>query len=47
VITYLRFRRDEVDVSDPELLRLAARAEFNGKPPDYVAQWLAQQGVTE
>lgn len=47
VITYLHFRRDEMDVSDVELLRLAARAEFNGKPPDYVARWLAEQGVTE
>lgn len=47
VITYLHFRRDEVDVSDVELLRLAARAEFNGSPPDYVARWLAEQGVTE
>jgi hypothetical protein len=47
VVTYLAFRRDEVNVQDIELLRLAARAEFNGKPPDYVARWLEQQGVTE
>src|SRR5436305_13344765 len=47
VITYLHFRRDNVDVSDVELLRLAARAEFNGKPPDYVARWRDVQGGTE
>ncbi len=46
VVTYLHFRRDEVNVSDVELLRLAARAEFDGKPPDNVASWLEQQGVT-
>jgi hypothetical protein len=47
VITYLHFRRDEAGAGDVELLRLAARAEFDGKPPDYVARWLAEQGVTD
>ena len=47
VITYLHFRRDEVNVPPVELLRLAARAEFDGKPPDYVGRWLAEQGVTD
>ena len=28
-----------------ELLRLAARAEFRGKPPQVAADWLADQGV--
>jgi hypothetical protein len=45
VVTYLAFRRDEIDAPPVELLRLAARAEFDGHPPDYVAQWLALQGV--
>jgi hypothetical protein len=47
VVTYLRYRRDEIDAPDVELLRLAARAEFDGHPPDDVARWLAERGVTE
>jgi hypothetical protein len=47
VVTYLAYRRDEVDAAPVELLRLAARAEFDGEPPDYVARWLELQGVTE
>jgi hypothetical protein len=46
VITYLAYRRDELEAPPVELLRLAARAEFEGKPPDYVARWLELQGVT-
>ncbi|HEV7885243.1 MAG TPA: hypothetical protein VGO81_16845 [Solirubrobacteraceae bacterium] len=45
VATYLAFRRDEVTDDDDDLLRLAARAEFNGEPPPYVADWLALRGV--
>ena len=44
VATYLSFRRDEADEDPEELLRLAARAEFNGNPPEAVATWLEQQG---
>ena len=33
VATYLAFRRDEVDDTRDNILRLAARAEFDGKPP--------------
>jgi hypothetical protein len=47
VITYLAYRRDELEAPPVELLRLAARAEFDGQPPDYVARWLELQGVTE
>jgi hypothetical protein len=46
VVTYLAYRRDEIDEGPVELLRLAARAEFDGHPPEHVAQWLALQGVT-
>jgi hypothetical protein len=46
VVTYLAYRRDELDEGPVELLRLAARAEFDGHPPEHVAQWLAMQGVT-
>ena len=45
VATYLSFRRDEADDDAEELLRLAARAEFNGNPPTAVATWLEEQGV--
>lgn len=45
VVTYLAYRRDEIDAPPVELLRLAARAEFDGHPPEHVAQWLSLQGV--
>jgi hypothetical protein len=45
VATYLAYRRDEVDDDRADLLVLAARAEFDGKPPEPVASWLAEQGL--
>jgi hypothetical protein len=42
--TYLAFRRTEIERDREELLRLAARAEFDGQPPEPVAEWLAEQG---
>jgi hypothetical protein len=45
VATYLAFRRDEIDDDRQDLLRLAARAEYDGKPPDNVRAWLDEQGV--
>lgn len=45
VATYLAFRRDEFDDDPGDLIRLAARAEFNGNPPDNVRAWLDEQGV--
>ena len=45
VATYLAFRRDEMDDDPGDLLRLAARAEYDGNPPDNVRTWLAEQGV--
>jgi hypothetical protein len=45
VIVYLAYRRDEIDEDPAELLRLAARAEFDGHPPPDVANWLEQQGI--
>src|SRR4051794_33715167 len=42
---YLAFRRDEMDDAPNELLRLAARAEFDGHPPQHVADWLSARGV--
>jgi hypothetical protein len=45
VIVYLAYRRDELGADPLELLTLASRAEFHGKPPPDVEQWLEQQGV--
>src|SRR5215208_250248 len=45
VATYLAFRRTEMERDREELLRLAARAEFQGQPAEPVAAWLAEQGV--
>jgi hypothetical protein len=45
VATYLAYRRTELERDREELLVLAARAEFDGAPPEPVASWLAGQGV--
>ena len=45
VAVYLAFRRTELDDDPDELLKLAARAEFDGHPPQHVADWLAERGV--
>lgn len=45
VATYLAFRRDEMDDDPASILRLAARAEYNGNPPDNLRAWLDEQGV--
>jgi hypothetical protein len=45
VATYLAYRRDEVDDERSNLLVLAARAEFDGNPPEPVASWLVERGL--
>ncbi|MEA2207887.1 MAG: hypothetical protein QOF54_364 [Solirubrobacteraceae bacterium] len=45
VAVYLAFRPDELNADAEKLLRLAARAEFDGHPPPAVAEWLAAAGV--
>ncbi len=46
VANYLAYRREEASDSREDLLRLAARAEFEGgHPPDEVVDWLEDQGV--
>ena len=45
VALYLAHRRTQIESDRDELLRLAARDEFDGQPPDPVARWLADQGV--
>jgi hypothetical protein len=40
VILYLAHRRDEMDDDPEDILRLAARAEWKGHPPEAVVDWL-------
>jgi hypothetical protein len=42
---YLAFRRDELGDDTDDVLRLAARAEWDGRPPDDVRGWLEERGV--
>ena len=42
---YLAFKRPEAGAPDASLLRLAARAEYAGDPPEPVRSWLAERGV--
>jgi hypothetical protein len=44
-ILYLARRRDELDDHPDKILRLAARAEWKGDPPEAVVDWLADRGV--
>ena len=46
LILYLAHRRDELDGEPEEVLRLAARAEWQGDPPETVVEWLEDRGVT-
>jgi hypothetical protein len=45
VASYLARRRDELDGDPVDILRLAARAEFDAHPPPLVADWLAAAGA--
>ncbi|CAN5491209.1 hypothetical protein BH20ACT19_BH20ACT19_06970 [soil metagenome] len=45
VATYLAFRRDEATDDDEHLLRLAARAEYGGDPPEPVLRFLEDRGI--
>jgi hypothetical protein len=42
---YLSYRRDELHTRDEELIKLAARAEWEGKPPESVVEWLDDRGI--
>ena len=44
-ILYLAHRRDELHGDPHKILRLAARAEWKGDPPETVRDWLADRGV--
>src|SRR5215218_11063671 len=45
VTVYLAHRRDQMDEEPEHVLRMAARAEFDGKPPANVANWLDEIGI--
>jgi len=44
-VLYLAHRRDELGDEPNKILRLAARAEWKGDPPEAVSDWLADRGV--
>jgi hypothetical protein len=46
VILYLAHRRDELHAEPESVLRLAARAEWQGDPPETVVEWLEDRGVS-
>jgi hypothetical protein len=45
VVLYLAHRLDEVDDDAESILALAARSEFDGGPPQPVADWLEANGI--
>jgi hypothetical protein len=45
VILYLAHRRDEMGDDPDHILRLAARAEWRGDPPQAVRDWLSDRGI--
>jgi hypothetical protein len=45
VVLYLAHRRDEVEDDPDEILKLAARSEFDGDPPEAVEDWLSSNGI--
>ena len=45
LVLYLGHRLDEIEDDADDLLRLAARAEFDGNPPERVVTWLSERGV--
>ena len=46
VILYLAYRRDELNADPDHVLRLTARAEWKGDPPQNVRDWLQARGIT-
>ena len=45
VAVYLAHRRDQLEDDPDDVLRMAARAEFDGQPPANVANWLESAGI--
>jgi hypothetical protein len=46
VVLYLGHRPGELHDDPVRVLRLAARAELDGRPPQPVAEWLSEVGVS-
>lgn len=44
-ILYLAYRRDELHDDPDKILRMAARAEWKGDPPESLVEWLADRGI--
>ena len=45
VAVYLAHRRDDLEEDPVHVLRMTARAEFDGRPPGHVAGWLQDAGI--
>jgi hypothetical protein len=45
-VLYLAHRRDELEDDPEDILRLTARAEWQGHPPPAIQNWLEERGVT-
>src|SRR5688500_1033342 len=45
IVLYLAHRLDEFDDEPDSILQLAARAEFDGQPPEGVQRWLSERGI--
>jgi hypothetical protein len=45
ITLYLAHRLDEVDDAPENIMRLAARSEFDGRPPAPVSAWLEERGI--
>ena len=45
VVLHLAHKREDLDDDDIDILALAARSQFNGNPPQAVADWLVDRGV--
>ena len=45
VTIYLAHRLDELENTPEHILAHAAKAEFDGRPPENVVAWLGDQGV--
>jgi len=45
IVLYVAHRLDELEEDPDELLKLAAREEFDGRPPEQVREWLEANGI--
>jgi hypothetical protein len=45
ITLYLAHRLDEVDDEADDIIRLSARSEFDGHPPEPVQEWLRERGI--